>query len=67
MNAMLEKLTLGKLDLVVGLMDNYRPQPRIHSRLLYEERLTVVARPDHPLVHNIRLQWRDLYDYDWIV
>ncbi|WP_028293576.1 LysR substrate-binding domain-containing protein [Oceanobacter kriegii] len=67
MNAMLEKLALGKLDLVVGRMDNYRPSERLRSTILYDERLTVVARPNHPLTQKIALQWRDLYEYDWIV
>ncbi|WP_369856568.1 LysR substrate-binding domain-containing protein [Candidatus Thalassolituus haligoni] len=67
MNEMLAKLELGKLDLVVGRMDNYRPRPVIGSAILYNERLRVVARPGHPLTRKSNLTWEDLYQYDWIV
>ncbi|WP_221796145.1 LysR substrate-binding domain-containing protein [Oceanobacter mangrovi] len=67
MNQMLEQLELGKLDLVVGRMDNYKPRPTLRSAILYDERLKVVARPDHPLTHKSSLSWEDLYQYEWIV
>lgn len=67
MNEMLAQLELGKLDLVVGRMDNYRPRPTLSSAILYSERLRVVARPGHPLAGRSDLGWDDLYNYQWIV
>lgn len=67
MNEMLERLELGKLDLVVGRMDNYRPRDPLVSTILYSEKLAVVARPDHPLVGRKGLKWSDLYLYEWII
>jgi DNA-binding transcriptional LysR family regulator len=67
MQEMLEKLELGKLDMVVGRMDNYRPRPTLASAVLYSEQLRVVARPDHPLAQRKNLNWDDLYAFDWIV
>jgi DNA-binding transcriptional LysR family regulator len=67
MNDLLEKLQLGKLDLVVGRLDNYQPQPNLCSERLYDEPLRIMARPDHPLAKRRNLGWEDVYAYDWIV
>ncbi|MBL1378435.1 LysR substrate-binding domain-containing protein [Zobellella iuensis] len=67
MNSLLDKLELGKLDVVVGRLDNYQPRASLKSEMLYEEPLRIVARPDHPLAGRPGLGWDDLYQYDWIV
>ena len=67
MNTLLEKLETGKLDLVVGRMDNYQPRTNLLSEILYKESLNIVARVDHPLTKLSSLTWPDLYQYDWIV
>lgn len=67
MNILLEKLETGKLDLVVGRMDNYQPRSTLFSEMLYKESLSIVARIDHPLAGKPALSWADLYNYDWIV
>lgn len=67
MNSLLEKLELGKLDVVVGRLDNYQPRPTLRSEMLYNEPLRIIARPGHPLAQRKNLSWDDLYQYDWIV
>lgn len=67
MNTLLEKLETGKLDLVVGRMDNYQPRSNLLSEILYKESLAIVARMGHPLTEQQQLSWSDLYQYDWIV
>lgn len=67
MNALLERLEQGQLDVVVGRLDNYAPRVTLCSEMLYSEPLRVIARPDHPLASRVRLSWDDLYAYDWIV
>lgn len=67
MNSLLDKLELGKLDVVVGRLDNYQPRARLQSEMLYEEPLRIVARPGHPLAGQPGLNWDHLYEYDWIV
>lgn len=67
MNSLLDKLELGKLDVVVGRLDNYQPRTSLKSEMLYEEPLRIVARPDHPLAGRPGLGWDDLYQYEWIV
>ena len=48
MNSLLEKLELGKLD-VVGRLDNYQPRPNLRSEMFYSEPSRMMARPNHPL------------------
>jgi DNA-binding transcriptional LysR family regulator len=64
---MLEQLELGRLDVVVGRLDNYHPRSALRSERLYNEPLNVVARPGHPLEKRKNLNWDDLYEYEWIV
>lgn len=67
MDNLLEQLKLGQLDVVVGRLDNYKPQTGFRSELLYKEKIRVVSKLDHPLADRKNLCWDDLYDYDWIV
>lgn len=67
MNALLDKLEMGELDIVVGRLDNYRPHREFRSELLYREGIRVVSRLSHPLAQKERVEWEDLYAYDWIV
>lgn len=67
MNSLLKKLESGKLDIVVGRMDNYQPHSTLFSEVLYRESLNIVASTDHPLAGKTNLKWDELYDYDWIV
>lgn len=67
MNSLVKKLENGKLDIVVGRMDNYQPRPTLFSEILYRESLSIVARTDHPLAQQKNLCWDALYDYEWIV
>lgn len=67
MNLLLERLERGQLDVVVGRLDNYEPRPTLCSEMLYDEPLTIVARPGHPLALREQVEWEDIYLYDWIV
>lgn len=67
MNDLMAKLALGELDVVVGRLDNYRPQADFRNEILYSERILVVSRLSHPLAQRSKLTWDDLYQYDWIV
>lgn len=67
MNSLMEKLKLGQLDLIVGRLDNYKPDSDLQSELLYDEQLRVVTRLTHPLAPKEPVIWEDLYQYDWIV
>lgn len=67
MNALLDKLEQGQIDVVVGRLDNYQSRANLRCELLYNEPMQVVARPDHPLAKRNDLAWDDLNAYDWIL
>lgn len=67
MDTLLDKLEAGKVDLVIGRLDNYQPREGFSCEILYGEVLRVIARKDHPLVGRQDLEWEELYQYDWIV
>jgi DNA-binding transcriptional LysR family regulator len=57
---LLPKLRLGELDLVVGRLEPGYAAPDLDTEALYNEPMTVVARPDHPLARAPKVDWRDL-------
>lgn len=67
MDFLLERLKLGKLDLLVGRLDNYTPEGNMKSQLLYRDPICIVARQEHPLANRKHLDWQDLEDYEWVI
>lgn len=67
MDSLLTRLERGRLDVVVGRLDNYQPNKALGCEMLYHEPLRIVARPLHPLTQKAEITWDDLYDYEWIV
>ncbi len=67
MDGLLNDLKQGKLDLVVGRLDNYAPQQKIQSELLYRDPICIVAGNHHPLTKKEKITWQDLDHYEWVV
>lgn len=67
MDFLLERLKLGKLDLLVGRLDNYAPDGDMKSQLLYRDPIRIVARQGHPLSQKNQLNWEDLEGYEWVI
>ncbi|KQW57596.1 LysR substrate-binding domain-containing protein [Variovorax sp. Root411] len=57
---LLPKLRLGELDLFVGRLEPGYAAPDLETEALYEEPMTVVVRPGHPLLEKRRPAWTDL-------
>jgi DNA-binding transcriptional LysR family regulator len=57
---LLPKLRLGELDLCVGRLEPGYAAPDLETEALYNEPMTVVAAPAHPLVHKAKADWRDV-------
>lgn len=67
MDTLLTRLQRGRLDVVVGRLDNYQPNEALICEMLYHEPLKIVSRPQHPLTKKNKIHWDDLYDYEWVV
>jgi DNA-binding transcriptional LysR family regulator len=57
---LLPKLRLGELDVVVGRLEPAYAAPDLETEKLYNEPMTVVVRPDHPLARRRSVAWTDL-------
>jgi DNA-binding transcriptional LysR family regulator len=57
---LLPKLRLGELDVVVGRLEPAYAAPDLETEKLYNEPMTVVVRPDHPLARKRTVDWPDL-------
>ncbi len=68
-NAQIE-LLLGVLrhefDFVFGFTECYELEDGLRQRVLFRDRLCVIARPDHPLVKTGQVDWASIVSYPWI-
>lgn len=64
---LLPKLRLGELDLFVGRLEPGYAAPDLLTEALYEERMRVVLRPDHPLLSGSASPgWHELTACRWV-
>jgi DNA-binding transcriptional LysR family regulator len=64
---LLPKLRLGELDLFVGRLEPGYAAPDLETEPLYDEPMTVVVRPDHPLTQKKNPTWRDLATFPCVM
>ena len=60
-------LRSGDLDFVVGALREFPADSDLDVEPLFEDRLSVVVRPQHPLAARGRLRLRDLAGWKWIL
>ena len=64
---LLPRLRVGEIDLFVGRLEPGYAAPDLQTEALYEEPMSVVARPEHPLAQKARPTWADLAEVAWVV
>lgn len=64
---LLPRLRVGELDLIVGRLEPGYAAPDLETEALYDEPMSIVARPDHPLAANPAPSWDDLAREPWVV
>jgi DNA-binding transcriptional LysR family regulator len=64
---LLPRLRVGELDLFVGRLEPGYASPDLDTEALYAEPMCIVVRPDHPLVHETRIEWSKLAAVAWVV
>jgi DNA-binding transcriptional LysR family regulator len=64
---LIEKLRVGRCDLVVGRLDSILDGAGIAVEPLYEDAVVVVTSPESRLARKPRLAWRDLADCSWVL
>jgi DNA-binding transcriptional LysR family regulator len=63
---MIPQLERGELDLGLVIDDTFE-DPRLHVEALCPEPLSLLAHPDHPLLHHPRLAARQLADQSFLL
>lgn len=64
---LLEALLVGELDFTFGVTDLYDLLEGLRQRVLFRERLFVIARAGHPLTEAQAPTWSDLRACRWII
>ena len=66
-SALQASLRSGDLDVIVGAVRAAEPGSDIVTETLIEDRLSVIARKDHPLTRRRKISFRDLQDLEWVL
>ena len=64
---LLPRLRVGELDLLVGRLEPGYASPDLETEALYEEPMSLIARPDHPMAKKARPRWEELAALPWVV
>jgi DNA-binding transcriptional LysR family regulator len=62
-----ELVSESRFDFVIGVLGETLPQKTLKQRLLFYDKLVIVARPDHPLTKSLEVTAQDLAQQSWIV
>lgn len=67
LDALMPSLRLAELDFVIAGVGAAEQMAGIQHEVLFQERLRLVARHDHPLAARRRVTAEDLHDYPWFI
>jgi DNA-binding transcriptional LysR family regulator len=57
----------GHFNLVVAMLYDELPKQGLSKQWLFDDRLVLVMRPDHPLARRRKVKPSDLIDHKWVV
>ncbi len=66
-DTLIPQLRQGAIDFIIGRLPAYRYRERLEMEPLYQEKISFVVRPDHPLLQQSHLQIEDLQTWPWIM
>lgn len=64
---LLLSLVRGEVDFVVAQTEYYGFVEGMKQRVLFRDRLHILARPDHPVLKLNNPAWRDLAKFPWVI
>ncbi|MBO9512739.1 MAG: LysR family transcriptional regulator [Variovorax sp.] len=62
---LMDAISAGELDVVVGPSEMNSVDPQVRSELLYAEPIYLVARAGHPIFELDTIAWNDVLCYPW--
>ncbi|KGJ02336.1 transcriptional regulator, LysR family [Paracoccus halophilus] len=66
-DALIPALLSGEIDLVVGRLPVYRYRTNIIQEKFFDERVVMVAGPDHPLARKTGVTFDDMTGFGWVL
>ncbi len=60
-------LRSGDIDMIIGALRHFDDTSDLKTEPLFEERLIIVARKDHPLTKRKTLAIKDVLDHEWVL
>ncbi len=67
LDALLPRLRVGEFDFILGRLEPRWLTPELQTEALYNESLSVVCSPGHPLLGRDDLAWDDLVREPWVI
>ncbi len=67
MEELTAKLREGRIDLLVGRVENSGGDNDLVTEVLYDPAMNVVCGPDHPVTRKRKLDWSDVLKGHWIL
>lgn len=64
---LLPQLRLSELDLFIGRLEPGYAAPDLETEPLYEEPMSIVCGPEHPLAKRRRVTWAELAAQPWVM
>ena len=64
---LLLSLIRGELDFIIAQTECYGFIDGLKQRVLFRDRLYVIARPGHPAFALKKVSWADLSEYPWVI
>ncbi len=61
------QLVRGELDFIIGMTNFYGHLEGLRQRVLFRDRLYIIARPGHPAFEMSELCWAKLTKFPWIL
>ena len=65
--SLLSALVAEDIDLAISRMETYVIQKELVHEVLYEDKMCVVARPEHAKANSRKITLTELADYQWIL
>lgn len=65
--AMESSLRSGDIDLIIGAVRPTDNSMDIQTEILFDDKLAVIARKQHPLMNKNKLSLQDLRQYSWVL
>lgn len=62
---LMDALSSGELDVVVGPSEMSTQDPRVRTEVLYAEPIHLVARSHHPIFERATIDWEAVMQYPW--